>query len=175
MKVVVVGTNQKDRERVARVIKDKYKGLVEDNAVLLKKLQRSNDAWIREREEVEKQIADKKVLLEGKEEQISSLKRNYEAKLDIECDNRINLEKQITALEGDNEILRNMGKISKASVEALAAGRDRLREVGEKLRDYLTESGGNERYSSVDIPDEIWIPFIEALRGEEEVKDVSDA
>ena len=31
MKVVVVGTNQKDRERVAKVIKDKYGGLAEMN------------------------------------------------------------------------------------------------------------------------------------------------
>jgi len=52
MKVVVVGTNQKDRERVAKVIKNKYGGLAEENADLLKKLQRSNDAWIRGREEI---------------------------------------------------------------------------------------------------------------------------
>ena len=31
MKVVVVGPNQKDRERVAKVIKDKYNGLAEMN------------------------------------------------------------------------------------------------------------------------------------------------
>ena len=52
MKVVVVGTNQKDRERVAKVIKDRYSGLAEENAALLKKLERSNDAWIRGREEI---------------------------------------------------------------------------------------------------------------------------
>jgi len=35
---------------------------------------------------------------------------------------------QITALERDNEILRNMGKALKDSIVALAADRDRLRE-----------------------------------------------
>ena len=60
-------------------------------------------------------------------------------------------EDQITSLEGDNEILRNMNKILKDSVEALAAGRDRLRKVGERIVD-------------------LGYPFeflIEALRGEE--------
>jgi len=41
----------------------------------------------------------------------------------------------------------------------------RLREAGEALREYLIESSGDERFNSVDIPDEIWLPFIEALRG----------
>ena len=75
MKVVVVGTNQKDRERVAKVIKDRYGRLAEENADLLKKLQRSNDAWIRGREQIaalkaerdnERKIkeAEKKILLD---------------------------------------------------------------------------------------------------------------
>ena len=96
MKAVVVGTNQKDRERVARVIKDKYKGLAEMNEGL-----RDNKRYL------------------------------------------------------ENDLALKM--------EQIVA----LREVGERLRDYLTESGGDERYSSVDIPDETWVPFIEALRGEE--------
>ena len=51
MKVIVVGTNQANRKKVAKVIKDRYSGLAEENAALLKKLERSNDAWIRGREE----------------------------------------------------------------------------------------------------------------------------
>jgi len=62
MKVVVVGTNQKDRERVAKAIKDKYGSLTEENAALLKKLQRSNDAWVRGREEIASLERDKEIL-----------------------------------------------------------------------------------------------------------------
>jgi len=43
--------------------------------------------------------------------------------------------------------------------------RDRFREVGEELRDFLVNPDGS--FSAAEIPDEIWIPFVEALRGEE--------
>jgi len=124
MKVVVVGTNQKDRERVAKVIKDRYGRLAEENADLLKKLQRSNDAWIRGRE-------------------------------------------QIAALKAERDNERKIKEAEKKILLDEVAENKRLRETGEELRDYLIEEGGNERLNSVDIPDEIWIPFIEALRGGE--------
>ena len=69
MKVVVVGTNQKERERAAKAIKDKYEGLAEDNASLLKKLERSNDAWIRGQAE----IADLKAEMKEDFEQATAI------------------------------------------------------------------------------------------------------
>jgi len=82
MKVVVVGT-KKDRERVAKVIKDKYGGLAEENAALLKKLERSNDAWIRGREE----IADLKTAVKVFQDDTTMRKAHIE-----------HLEEQIAAL-----------------------------------------------------------------------------
>jgi len=84
MKVVVVGTNQKDRKRVAKVINDRYSGLAEENAVLLKKLERSNDAWIRGREE----IADLKTAVKVFQDDTKMRKAHIE-----------HLEKQIASLQ----------------------------------------------------------------------------
>ena len=107
MKVVVVGTNQKDRERVAKVIKDRYGGLAEENAALLKKLERSNDAWIRGREE----IADLKTAVKVFHDDTVARKAHIE-----------HLEGQIAALQERERVLigrlRSYGDVETAK-EAL--------------------------------------------------------
>ena len=84
MKVVVVGDNQKDREKVARAIKDKYGSLTEENAALLKKLQRSNDAWIRGQKEIitlkEERIKDSAVIFRQRETIESLIAQNQQWK-----------------------------------------------------------------------------------------------
>jgi len=108
MKVVVVGTNQKDRERVAKVIKDRYGGLAEENAALLKKLERSNDAWIRGREE----IADLKTAVKVFQDDTAMRKFHIE-----------HLEGQIAALQERERILigrlRSHGDVETDREEAL--------------------------------------------------------
>ena len=91
MKVVVVGTNQANRKKVAEVIKDKYGGLAEENATLLKKLERSNDAWIRGREE----SADLEKAVKVFQDDTVARKAHIE-----------HLEGQGTALTEENERLR---------------------------------------------------------------------
>ena len=185
MKVVVVGTNQKDRKRVARVIRNKYEGLAEENAALLTKLERSNDAWIRGQKEIDYLKAEMKEDFEQAtaiihDEGVKNiLLKEQIAMLEVAMK-----EERVRIVTGQfNQICGYCGEemtapsqweklqdhIQKCKKHPLFQAREQiaaLREVGEKLRDYLTESGGNERYSSVDIPDEIWVPFIEALRGE---------
>ena len=97
------------------VIKDKYGGLAEENATLLKKLERSNDAWIRGREE----IADLKTAVKVFQDDTLMRKAHIE-----------HLEGQIAAMQERERVLigrlRSYGDVETGKEEALRGG-----EVGE--------------------------------------------
>ena len=154
MKVVVVGTDQKDRERVAKVIKDRYSGLAEENAALLKKLERSNDAWIRGREEIadlktavkvfQDDTAMRKFHIEHLEGQIVALKarvKELESAMNLlgedpswcellveKCAEITKQEDQIAALKERERILigrlRSHGDVETDREEALRGGEE---------------------------------------------------
>jgi chromosome segregation ATPase len=101
--------------------------------------------------------SDHLAALAEKEEEYQSLLGHHEAQTK-------DFEEQIAALTAERDKL-DIGIMDLTVANAKQAEEiERLRETGNSLREYLTESSGDERHNSMDIPDEIWLPFIDALK-----------
>ena len=118
MKVVVVGTNQKDRERVAKAIKDKYGGLAEMNEGLRNnKRYLENDLALKMEE-----IADLKTAVKVFQDDTTMRKAHIK-----------HLEGQIVALSLLLSGARNANALLKTEITVLIAENDRLKKLCAEL------------------------------------------